>query len=447
MRKWDHTLRDLLNGKKKRHDLAAVRPPLFLLTALVWLLVSILLGFYFWTAKALGLPTIPQLRLIHVHSALVGGATQMIFGALLTFIPPLLMVPYEPKKSRALQYLLLNGGVLGMVVGFGTLQYPIVGLSGLAIGLAFLLLLGDTLSMVRKSLSRPGLHLWFYGLAVLSLFGGIVLGELIAFAGLDPENINPVRLAHLHLNLLGFVTLTIIGTMQTMFPTVSAARLASDRLAVLAFVLLPTGVAGLVAGFLLGVPLVQVVAGVIVLLGVSVFGSNILRTWWAAPTKWSLPVLHLLGGTGWLALTVMVGILLAWNNRTEPPAYPIGTAHLMSYSHMALIGFFLQTIIGALSHLLPVILALTRVNNQKERRHYLERLTAQVEQWKWIQVSALNLGILIMAAWGPAAGIFGLGATPTRIAMWAAVALLILGVALFAGKVGLLLRNRPTDQH
>jgi hypothetical protein len=425
--------------------MAAVRPPLFLLTALAWLLFSILLGFYFWIAKELGLPTIPQLRLIHVHSALVGGVTQMIFGALLTFIPPLLMVPYEPQKTRAVQYLLLNGGVLGMVVGFGVSQYLIVGFSGLAVGLAFLLLLGDTLAMVRKSLSRPGLHLWFYGLAVLSLFGGIVLGELIAFAGVDPENINPVRLSHLHLNLLGFVTLTIIGTMQTMFPTVTAARLASDRLAIFAFVLLPTGVAGLVAGFLLGVPLVQVAAGVVFLLGVSAYGTNILRTWWAAPHKWSLPVLHLLAGTAWLALTVIVGVLLAWNNRTEPPAYPIGTAHLTSYSHMALIGLILQTIIGALSHLLPVILALTRVNNQKKRRLYLERLTAQVEQWKWIQVGALNLGILIMAAWGLAAGIFGLSAKSTEIVMWAAIALLLLGLGLFGGKVALLLRSRPAD--
>ena len=359
----------------------------------------------------------------------------MIFGALLTFITPLLMVSYEPKKTRAVQYLLLNGGTLGMVLGFGLSHYPLVGFSGLAVALAFLLLLGDTLAMIRKSLLRPGLHLWFYGVAALSLFVGITLGELIAFAGLDSENINSARLAHLHMNLLGFVTLTIIGTMQTLFPTVTAARLASDRLAVLAFVLLPTGVICLVAGFLLRMPLVQIAAGVVFLLGVSLSGTNILRTWSAAPNKWSLPVLHLLAGTGWLALTVIVGILLAWNDRTEPPAFAIGTAHLMSYSHMAFIGFILQTIIGALSHLLPVILVMTRVNSQKKRRPYLERLTAQVEQWKWIQIGALNLGILVMAAWGLVAGVFGLTANATTVAMWAAIVLLLLGFGLFGQKI------------
>ena len=424
--------------------MGSIRPPLFLLTALVWLLVSILLGLYIWIAKEFGLPLSGQLRVIHIHAALVGGVAQIIFGALLTFIPPLLMVPFEPKKNRLFQYVILNLGAIGMVVGFATTNYPIVGFSGLAIGLAFLMLLSDTLSLVRKSLSRPGLHLWFYGLAVLSVLGGIVLGELIAFGALDPESINVARLAHLHVNLLGFVTLTIVGTMQTMFPTVTSVRLWSDRLAITTSLLLPLGVVTLVAGFLLSAPLIQVLSGVIFLSGVSAYGTNIVATWWTAQTRSTLPVLHLLFATGWLALTVIVGILLAWNNRTDPHAYPIGTAHLMGYSHMALVGFIVQTIIGALSHLLPVILALNRVKSQKKRRPYLEQLTSLVERWKWLQLGALNLGILGMAGWGLAAGAFGLTAQPTVFVLWAAAPLLSLGVGLFAEKVGSLLMTQPT---
>jgi len=424
--------------------MGSIRPPLFLLTALVWLLVSILLGLYIWIAKEFGLPLSGQLRVIHIHAALVGGVAQIIFGALLTFIPPLLMVPFEPKKNRLFQYVILNLGAIGMVVGFATTNYPIVGFSGLAIGLAFLMLLSDTLSLVRKSLSRPGLHLWFYGLAVFSLLGGIVLGELIAFGALDPESINVARLAHLHVNLLGFVTLTIVGTMQTMFPTVTSVRLWSDRLAITTFLLLPLGMVTLVAGFLLSAPLIQVLSGVIFLSGVSAYGTNIVATWWTAQTRSTLPVLHLLFATGWLALTVIVGILLAWNNRTDPPVYPIGTAHLMGYSHMALVGFIVQTIIGALSHLLPVILALNRVKSQKKRRPYLEQLTSLVERWKWLQLGALNLGILGMAGWGLAAGAFGLTAQPTVLVLWSAATLLSLGVGLFAEKVGSLLMTQPT---
>ncbi len=425
--------------------MTAVRPPAFLLTAVFWLAASVLLGLYVWLAKAVGIPTLPQLRVIHVHMALVGGVAQMIFGAMLTFIPPLLMVPFEPKKTRLFQYLLLNGGMIGMLVGFGTAELPLVGFSGAAVGLAFLILLSDTVRMVQRSLSRTGLNLWFYGLAILSLVGGIGLGEAIVFGGLSAETVGLARLAHLHLNLIGFVTFTIVGTMQNLFPTVTGSGLYSDRLAVAAFVTLPLGMMGLVGGFVIAEPLFQLAAGFVLFVGACAYGWNILRTWLAAATRFSLPILHLLCGTGWLLLTVTAGIFLAWNNQTDPPAFPVGTAHLMGYSHMALVGFILQTIMGALSHLLPVILTLHRVKSQKKRRPYLDSLTGLVERGKWIQLTALNIGTAGMAGWGLSAGLFGLRAGATLITLWTAAGFLLLGLGLFFGKIGLLLASRPEE--
>jgi hypothetical protein len=421
------------------------RPPLFLVTALLWLAASVLLGLYGWIAKETGWPTVPQLRVIHTHMALVGGVAQMIFGALLTFIPPLLMVPFEEKKSRGVQYFLLNGGTVGMLIGFGVSDLTIVGFSGTAVGLAFLMLFSETLTMVRKSVQRTGLNLWFYGLAVLAFFAGIGLAELIAFGAFTPDRINLARLAHLHLNLMGFVTLTIVGTMHNLFPTVAGTRLFSSRLAIVAFVALPLGVIALVSGFVIAEPLFQVVAGVVLFIGVCAYGWNILRTWRAAETRLSLPVLHLLGATGWLILTVAGGIFLSWNSRTDPPEYPTGTAHLLGYSHMALVGFILQTIMGALSHLLPVILMLNRVKSQKKRRPYLDTLTGLIEQGKWIQLLALNLGTAGMMWWGLSAGLFGLQAGRTVAVLWTAAALLLVGLGLFVGKVIRLLASRPEE--
>jgi hypothetical protein len=421
------------------------RPPLFLVTALLWLATSVLLGLYVWIAKETDWPTVTPLRVMHVHMALVGGVAQMIFGALLTFIPPLLMVPFEEKKSRGVQYFLLNGGTFGMLVGFGVSDLTIVGFSGAAVGLAFLMLLSETLTMVRKSVQRTGLNLWFYGLAVLALFVGIGLAELIAFGAFTPDRINLARLAHLHLNLMGFVILTIVGTMHNLFPTVAGTHLYSSRLAIVAFVALPLGVFALVSGFIIAEPLFQVIAGLVLFVGVICYGWNILRTWLAAETRLSLPVLHLLGATGWLILTVAGGIFLSWNNRADLPTYPIGTAHLLGYSHMALVGFILQTIMGALSHLLPVILMLNRVKSQKKRRPYLDTLTGLIEQGKWIQLLALNLGTAGMMWWGLSAGLFGLQAGRTVAVLWTAAALLLVGLGLFVGKVIRLLASRPEE--
>ena len=421
------------------------RPPLFLVTALGWLSASVLLGLYVWIAKEAGWPTLPQLRVMHAHMALVGGIAQMIFGAMLTFIPPLLMVPFEEKTSRGFQYALLNGGTLGLLVGFGIADLTVVGLAGAAVGLAFLMLFSDTLTMVRKSVQRTGLNLWFYGLAVLALLAGIGLGELIAFGALTPDSVNLARLAHLHLNLMGFVTLTIAGTMHNLFPTVAGARLYSDRLAIAAFAALPLGVAALVSGFLIAEPLFQIVAGFVLFAGALCYGWNILRTWLAAETRFSLPVLHLLCATGWLVLTIGGGIFLSWNSRTDPPEFPTGTAHLMGYSHMALVGFILQTVMGAISHLLPVILTLNRVQSQKKRRPYLDALIHLVERGKWIQLAALNLGTAGMMGWGLSAGLLGLRAGPTVATVWVSAALLLIGLGFFAAKAVLLLASRPTE--
>jgi len=421
------------------------RPPLFLVTALGWLSASVLLGLYMWMAKETGLPTLPQLRVIHVHMALVGGVAQMIFGAMLTFIPPLLMVPFEEKKSRAVQYVLLNGGTLGILLGFGTADFSLIGMSGAAVGLVFLILFSDVIGMVRKSVQRTGLNLWFYGLAVLALFAGIGLAELIAFSAFQPDAMNLARLAHLHLNLMGFVTLTIVGTMHNLFPTIAGSRLYSDRLAIAAFAALPLGVAALVGGFIFAEPLFQMIAGLVLFAGALCYGWNILRTWLAAETRFSLPVLHLLCATGWLVLTMGAGLFLAWNSRTDPPEFPTGTAHLMGYSHMALVGFILQTIMGALSHLLPVILTLNRVKSQKKRRPYLDMLTGMIEQGKWIQLAALNLGTAGMMGWALSAGLFGLRAGPTVAAVWVSAALLLIGLGMFAGKVVRMLASRPQE--
>jgi hypothetical protein len=425
--------------------LSAFRPPLFLMTALVWLGLSLLLGLYMLGAKAAGWPVIPTMRIIHVHMALVGGVAQMIFGALLTFIPPLLMVPFEPKKTRFFQYLLLNGGTLGNQAGFGTANLQVVGYSGMAVALAFLLLLADTIEMVNRSLSKTGLNMWFYGIAVVALLGGIGLGATMAFGAFTPETVNLARLAHLHLNLIGFVTLTIVGTMHNLFPTVTSTRLYSDRLALTAFLALPVGALGVVGGFLLVKTWLLIAGGGLLLLGACAYGWNILRTWLTAESRFSLPVLHLLCGTGWLIFAITAGVWIAWNDRTTPPIFPIGTAHLIGYSHMALVGFILQTIMGALSHLLPVILTLNRVKSQKKRRPYLDSLTGLIERVKWVQLAALNLGTAGIIGWGLFAGLFGLQARPTIAILWVSIGLLLAALLIFGGKIGLLLASRPEE--
>ena len=101
-------------------------PLTFLLTGFTWLLLSSLIGLAILVGLVRGTPLPSWLRLVHVHGALVGGVAQMIMGAMLAFIPPLLMTGQKRSDSHPILFAVVNSGALGMVLGFGLQNFTIV---------------------------------------------------------------------------------------------------------------------------------------------------------------------------------------------------------------------------------------------------------------------------------------------------------------------------------
>jgi hypothetical protein len=402
------------------------RPPLFLLTGLFWLVLSSLLGLVLFLCMMIGIPLPPMLRLVHVHGALIGGVSQMILGAMLAFIPPLLLSGRNRPESHPVLFAMINVGTIVVLIGLALRHYTVVGVAGLLVIIAFLSLFVDAVRQAKSSLVSPPLNLWFYGVALVALLGGLGIGEALALRILSPTILGQARLSHIHLNLLGFVTLTIIGTMHNLF-------------------LLPAGVLCLVAGFLLSRVSAQIGAGVILLTGVSLYAYNIVRTWIDAGRPLNTSSNHLLMATFFLMLVVPTGIFVAVNSLWDPPRVPFGTLHLVAYTHLALVGFIVQTIFGALSHLLPISLALARVSSNKKRGPYLARLTTIAERWRALQVGALSLGTIGLALVAALVWQFSLASTTVQATSWTSAGLLFLGLAIFLVKVGLLLTSRPSE--
>jgi hypothetical protein len=422
------------------------RPPLFLLTGFCWLVLSALLGIALFLGMVMGRPLPSVFRILHVHGALVGGVAQIILGALLSFIPPLLLTGRDRPESHPVLYFAVNGGAIGLLAGFALGQSALVGAAGLLVLFAFLSLAGETFRQAKTSLVSPPLNLWFYGIALAALFIGLGMGEALAFRLLPQAHVGQGRLAHLHLNLLLFVTLTIVGTMHNLFPTVLNGSLYSPRLARLTFFILPAGSLLLIAGFLLAQVQVQIAAGALFILGTLLYASNIVQTWIGAGRPRNVSSDHFLMATFFLLAAAITGLLVAINSLWNPPLMPFGTLHLVAYTHLALVGFILQTIIGALSHLLPVSLALGRIKSNKKRGPYLAELTAIAEQWRPLQVWVLSLGTIGLAFVATLVWQFNLSSVPVRIATWTAGGLLAVGVTLFAGKVVRLLLRQPENQ-
>lgn len=426
--------------------MTSIRPPLFFLTGVCWLLASGFLGVVLFLGMMLGIPMPPTLRLVHVHGALVGGVAQMILGALLSFVPALLMTGRDRPESHPWLFGAINGGAIGMLAGFAGNQWTVVAVSGALVLLAFLAVLWDGLKQARSSLVSPPLNLLFYGLALLALIAGLGLGLAMAMRSLPPDLHAVGRLAHIHLNLLGFVTLTIVGTMHNLYPTVLGSPLHSARLARWTFVLLPAGILGLVAGFLAGHLLIQIGSGLLILAGIALYGGNMVHTWNGAGRPGRIASDHFLLATFYLVLAVIAGVLVSVNNLWDPPFVPFGKLHLVAYTHLALVGFIAQTIFGALSHLLPIMLAVARVKSNKKRGPYLAELTAIVEQWRGVQVGALNLGLIALLMTATLVWQFSLRTPAVQIAAWTSAVLLTLALGLFAVKVGRLLLRVPPDQ-
>lgn len=420
------------------------RPLTFLLTGFGWLVFSSIVGIAILIGLIHGTPLPQWLRLAHVHGALVGGVAQMILGGFLAFIPPLLMTGQTQRDSHPVLFLAINVAAIGMIAGFYLRNYMVVGIAGILVVASFLWIARDAWAQTRQSLNSPPLNLWFYAVALLALFAGLAVGEAMAF-GLAHESFGHLRLAHIHLNILGFITLTIVGTMHNLLPTVLNAPLYSPLLARAVFIFLPLGVAVLIGGFLNSSVRIEIAAGFILFAGSTLYAVNMFRTWVASGRTGNAASDHLLLGTFFLQLTIVLGILLGANSLSDPPYMPYGSLHLVAYTHTALVGFILQTIFGALSHLVPITLAVSRVESNKKRGPYLEQLTAIIDRWRSVQLIGLSFGSIGLSVVALLTWVTPLNAPSIQIATWVTASLLLCGLALFSAKLAWVVGLRPPE--
>ncbi len=421
------------------------RASAFFLTGLVWLILASLLGLGLFFGMVLASPLPSFLRSVHVHGALVGGVAQMILGAILSFVPPLLLSQEDDtSQSYPGLYFAFNGGTVGMIAGFTMHSDMIIGLGGLFIILAFLPSLLQSLKLIQTKISSIPVSLWIYGLALLVLLAGLSIGEAMALRLISLTDMGSARLAHIHFNVLGFVTLAIIGTMHHFFPTILKAPLHSALLGRLTFFLVPAGVLALIVGFLGSFLWVQIGAGALLMTGTLLYTYNIFQTWSQAGKPKSIASDHLMVATLFLVISIITGVLVSLNYLWDPPKFPMGTIHLMAYTHLALIGFMLHTIFGALSYVLPTSLASIRASSPTARESYLAQLMQTVEQWRSLQVTTLTMGTLGIALVATLLWQFPLYSPEVKYATWGTIGFLFFSFLLFSVKIGVLWSKHPS---
>ncbi|MEK7350486.1 MAG: hypothetical protein AAB177_06395, partial [Nitrospirota bacterium] len=202
------------------------RPLTFLITGFGWLLLSSLVGLAVMIGLVHGTPLPSWLRLVHVHAILIGGILQLMIGGLLASVSNDSQSGLTGANSRPWLFATLNAATVLLLIGFGLGNMMIVGGAGIVVIGAVASITPVAWQFTRQSQTQLTGSPWLYRFSLISLFVGLVISVAMAFQFVQQYYVH-ARLLHLHLILLGFVTMAMIGATHRLLPIVLNAELYS----------------------------------------------------------------------------------------------------------------------------------------------------------------------------------------------------------------------------
>ncbi|MFB6111748.1 MAG: hypothetical protein ABEJ35_04335 [Halobacteriaceae archaeon] len=182
--------------------------------------------------------------------------------------------------------------------------------------------------------------------------GFLGLGVLVGLGQVAAVVPGLATLAHVHLLLVGWVCVTIMGAMTQFVPVWSGTTLYSRRLASVQLLLVVVGLLGVVTGLLLGAVAWLVPFGVLLLGGFWVFAYNVGRTLLTLD-DYDVTERHFLLAVGFFVVLTGLGLVLAvdlsWPLFGGLPIDRAGVAG--AHATIAVFGAILTTVYGALYQL------------------------------------------------------------------------------------------------
>lgn len=419
------------------------RPLTFLITGFGWLLLSSLVGLAILIGLVHGTPLPSWMRLVHVHAILIGGILQLMIGGLLASLSSDSQSSHAGSNSRPWLFATLNAATVLLLIGFGLGNMKVVGGAGIILIGAVVSVAPAAWQYARQHQTQPTGSSWLYRFSLISLLVGLVISVAMAFQFIQPYYAH-ARLLHLHLILLGFVTMAMIGATHHLLPIVLNAELYSLKLARLVIVLLPAGFVILIGGFITSSLHLELAIGGILILSIGLYSYNLLRTWISSGHSGNAASDHLMIATFFLVLMMIMGVLIGSNSLPQRPLLPFGSLQLAAYTHMALIGFILQTVFGVLSYGIPEILAADRTTSLKKQGPYREQLAAIMDRWRAVQLVGLSLGTMGFGLLATLTWSFPLNSLSIQIATWVTVCLLLGSLTIFTAKLAWVLGVSPS---
>lgn len=350
------------------------------LPAVVWLFGAVFV--------ALLQPVLPAPRWLMVHLLLLGAVSHSILVWSRHFTEALLHAPPRDsdRRDQSIRLALLNLGVVAVLVGVPAMWWPltIVGAAGVTLAVVWH---GWKLTRdLRRALpSRFGATVHYYVGAACFLPVGAVLGTALAKGFGDPTQ-ERLKLAHESVNLLGWIGLTVIGTLVTFWPTMLRTRIVegAERAARRALPVLALSVVLVAVGALVGTPQVAAAGLLGYLLGLGLMGRPFLLEARQKPPS-SFSTFSVLAGLVWLvAMLVCLAVGLATTTDWAVVAHRVDWA-----TPFLVAGFAAQVLLGALSYLVPMALGGGPTP--------LRAATAVLDKAAVVRVTLVNAALLVAA--------------------------------------------------
>lgn len=296
---------------------------------------------------------VPEPRWLLLHLLLLGAAGHAILVWSRYFADTLLRGPATPRREQSIRLATFDLGAVAVTIGVAFGGWLLVLAGAVAVALA---VTWHVASLARGLRGRFGsrfastVHYYLAAGALLPV--GATLGVWLARGLTDPLDAR-VRIAHAAINVLGWVGLTVLGTLVALWPTMLRTRLAegAEKASRVALPVLVAGI-GLVAAAswadqprVVAVGLVTYLGGVVALARPMVEAARV-KPPGSFPT-WSVGagVLWLVAMLAWVSARVAVGGQWDDVSRALHDAAPYLAA-----------GFVAQVLLGALSYLVPVVL-------------------------------------------------------------------------------------------
>lgn len=362
------------------------------------------------TLAAISLLVPPRHRLgvwLPLHLALAGAIATAISGAMQNFMQSLTATRAPPAWTTWAQLGLVTVGAALVAIGMIVPARWLVAVGGTSFVLAMAILAWMLWRAWHRSLNkRHVLPLAAYAVALAAVLLGGTLGALMGSGAVTGELYGHFRRAHMTLNVLGFASLTVVGTLVTLLPTTLRVRIPPwPGRTVLG--LFGGGLALQLVGWDLGSTPVLTVGGALYAagaLGIIGFVVSVLRI----ERRWRPPLaaLHMLAAAAWF---VWGSLGLAW-----------ALAHdgFDLYRNTFLVafvgGWLVQVLLGAWSYLLPM--------QRPARPDVRRRMLAAFEVAAPLQLVVLNGGLVLLAlrgagSVGPGAGDVAVLLTATGVAL------------------------------